>query len=54
MIEPKFMIDGYDYIGTDEKWHIKLDAPDWAKQEFKQFFIKISGEPDENSMVTQY
>lgn len=54
MEEPKFMKEGYAFIGEDEQWHIKDDAPDWAKEEFKEFFNLVDPEPDEDGVVTQY
>ena len=44
----------YHYIGEDEQWHIKDDAPEWAKKEFEEFQKMLSEEPDENGIVTQY
>ncbi|MBO4998183.1 MAG: hypothetical protein J6D02_09320 [Lachnospira sp.] len=44
MIEPK----GYQYWYIDpkaEKWCIKDDAPEWAKEEFAEYF---NDELDEN------
>ncbi len=52
--EPRFFKEGYAYIGQDEQWHINQDAPEWAKQEFEQFFKQISGEPDEQGIATHY
>lgn len=43
----------YIYIGEDEQWHIKDDAPDWAKQEFKDFMKFVNPTPDENGVITQ-
>lgn len=52
--EPKFMKEGYAYIGEDEQWHIKDDAPKWAKEEFKEFFNMVDPEPDEDGIITKY
>lgn len=52
--EPKFMKEGFAFIGEDEQWHIKDDAPEWAKKEFEEFFKSINPEPDEDGVVTQY
>jgi hypothetical protein len=54
MEEPRFMKEGYAFIGEDEKWHIKDDAPDWAKEEFKEFFQMVDPEPDEDGVITNY
>lgn len=54
MQEPKFIKEGYSYIGDDGKWHIKDDAPDWAKEEFKEFAFMVDPEPNENGIVTNY
>ena len=48
---PKFLDYEYTYIGDDEKWYIKDDAPQWAKDEFKKFMESIQTE--ENGMVIQ-
>lgn len=37
----------YWYIGDNEKWCIKEDAPEWAKEEFFEYF---NDEPDENGI----
>lgn len=55
MEEPKFMKEGFAYIGEDEKWHIKENAPDWAKKEFKEFFNMVNPtDPDEDGIVIKY
>jgi hypothetical protein len=48
------MKEGYAYIGEDEQWHIKNDAPDWAKQEFKEFMVMVNSEPDDKGVITRY
>lgn len=35
-LEPKFIIEGYGYY-TDDGLQIKEDAPQWAKDEYKEF-----------------
>lgn len=54
MPEPRFSQEGYDYLGENEKWHIKDDAPEWAKKEFEEYYAKITSEPDEDGVITQY
>ena len=55
MKEPRFMTERYAYIDEKtEQWKLKDDAPDWAKQEFDEFFQKVNPKPDENGIVTQY
>lgn len=54
MQEPRFSQEGYDYIGEDEKWHIRDDAPDWAKKEFEEYYAKLHPEPDGDGFVIQY
>ena len=54
MLEPRFMKEGYDYIGANEKWHIKESAPEWAKLEFIEFFKMLKGTPDKDGVVTKY
>lgn len=51
---PKYLDHDYAFIGDDEQWHIKEDAPDWAKKEFDEFMRLASPEPDENGLITQY
>lgn len=48
------MKEGYAYIGEDEKWHIKEDAPEWAKKEFIEFFKMVNPSPDEDGVITRY
>lgn len=48
---PRFIQEGYEYLGEDEQWHIRDDAPDWAKKEFEEFYAKIA--PDEGGLVAQ-
>lgn len=50
---PRFVLEGYEYLGEDEQWHIKDDAPEWAKKEFKEFYAKLRSEPIENRIVVQ-
>lgn len=38
----------YWYIGENEEWKIRDDAPEWAKDEFREFF---NDEPDENGII---
>lgn len=54
MEEPRFMKEGYAFIGEDEQWHIKDDAPDWVKEEFAEFMKMVNPSPDDNGIVTQY
>lgn len=53
MAPPRFMGEGYAYIGEDEQWHIRDDAPDWAKKEFEEFFAMINPGPSEDGIVVQ-
>ena len=39
--KPRFIQEGYEYIGEDEQWHIRDDAPDWAKKELEEFYAKL-------------
>lgn len=54
ILQPRFFIEGYAYIGQDEHWHLKEDAPDWAKKEFEQYFKQIKAEPNEQGIVIQH
>jgi hypothetical protein len=54
MEEPRFMKEGYSFIGDDEQWHIKSNSPDWVKKEFDQFFKKVNPKPDKNGKITRY
>lgn len=40
MVEPKFIKEGYGYY-DNEGLKIKDDAPEWAKQEYKEFMEMI-------------
>lgn len=51
---PKFIQEGYEYLGEDGQWHIKDDAPEWAKKEFKEYYAKLNPEPDEDGIITRY
>lgn len=53
MGEPVFMREGYFFIGEDEKWHIKDDAPGWAKREFEDFFAVVNSVLGKNEAVVQ-
>lgn len=50
---PRFIQEGYEYLGEDEQWHIRDDAPEWAKKEFKAFYAKINPIPDEDGLIAQ-
>lgn len=50
---PRFIQEGYEYLGEDEQWHIRDDAPDWAKKEFKEFYARLHPESDENMIICQ-
>lgn len=54
MEEPKFMKEGFAFIGEDEQWHIKSNSPDWVKKEFKEFFKMVDPKPDEDGKITKY
>lgn len=51
---PRFMQEGYEYLGEDEQWHIKDDAPEWAKREFAEFYGKLNPKPDEGARVMRF
>ncbi len=51
--KPRFIQEGYEYIGEDEQWHIRDDAPDWAKKELEEFYAKLHPEPDEDGIIVQ-
>lgn len=53
MIEPRFMKEGYNYIGEDEQWHIRENAPDWAKKEFEEYMAMVNPVPDKDGVVVQ-
>lgn len=53
MPEPKFMREGYEYLGEDGQWHIRDDAPDWAKKEFEEFYAMVNPDPDEDGCIIQ-
>lgn len=48
-------IKEYEYIDDDtEKWCIRDDAPDWAKEKFKELQELVNPVLDENGVITQY
>ena len=50
MIEYNDILDNpYVYIGDDEKYHVKPDAPESVKEKFDAFFSEP--EPDEDGLV---
>ena len=49
----RFIEEGYEYLGEDGQWHIKDDAPDWAKKEFKEFYAMINPVPDKDGLIIQ-
>lgn len=53
MLEPKCVAEGYAYVDEDG-WHIKDDAPEEMKEDFKKFMKLIDNKPDENGVVTVY
>ncbi|MCI9141601.1 MAG: hypothetical protein HFH87_03130 [Lachnospiraceae bacterium] len=50
---PRFIQEGYEYLGEDEQWHIRDDAPYWAKKEFEEFYAKIAHIPGEDGLIAQ-
>lgn len=50
---PECVRQGYVVVETDN-WHIKPDAPQWAKDEFIEVMELLKNEPDENDIVTLY
>lgn len=49
----RFIQEGYEYLGEDGKWHIKDDAPDWAKKEFDEFYAMVNPVPGEDGLAVQ-
>ena len=43
---PEILDNEFVYIGKDEKWHIKDDAPEELKKRFKEFFNMLKTEDD--------
>ena len=41
----------YVYIGDDERYHVRADAPEDVKNEFAEFFASLYTE--ENGVITQ-
>ena len=54
LLEPECMKQGYVYVGDDGERRIKEDAPDWAKEEFKEFLRKVNPKPDKKGIITRY
>lgn len=53
MMEPWNVLDNeFVYIGEDEKYHIKDEAPDELKKEFNEFFSSLHTE--ENGMIIKH
>lgn len=55
---PRFEEEGYDYHkdsyrGKDGKLHLRDDAPEWAREEFEEYYARLHPEPDENGVVVQ-
>lgn len=51
MMEETNILDSeYVYIGKDEQYHIKDDAPEELKEKFKEFFKNLK--VDDNGEVT--
>lgn len=45
----------YWYIDPKtEKWKIKENAPDWAKQEFDEYQKAVNPKPDEDGNLINY
>jgi hypothetical protein len=44
--ETNILDSEYVYIGDDEKYHIKDNAPEKLKKEFKEFFDSLKTEED--------
>ena len=42
---PRFIQEGYEYLGEDEQW---------AKKEFEEYYAKLYPEPDEDGVIIQY
>ena len=51
---PKFIEKGWSYKDENNNICIKEKAPDWAKEEYKEFLKKINPEPDENGFIKEY
>jgi len=53
--KPRFMEENYAFIDEKtEKWVLKEDAPEWAVQEFNEFFGLLDSQPDDNDVITKY
>lgn len=50
MSAPRFYLEGW-LDDTDQEWKLKDNAPEWAKEEFKDFMEQMNKEPDENGIV---
>ena len=49
----RFIKEGYEYLGKDGEWHVKDEAPEWAKEEFKKFHEMVNPVPDEEGRMIQ-
>lgn len=52
-MEPRCIKEGYVFINDNEEWDIKKDAPEWAKQEFKEFMEQVNPKPNEEGIIIQ-
>lgn len=51
--EPRFFQEGYAYLNEKEVWCIKDDAPEWAKEEFQEYFATVKGILNEDGSITR-
>lgn len=50
MIEYNDILDSpYVYIGDDEKYHVRSDAPESVRERFDEFFREL--EPDKKGLI---
>lgn len=50
---PRFIEENYDYY-NENGIQIKEDAPEWAKEEYKEYLKKINSIEDENGIITEH
>lgn len=55
LICPRFKEEGWEYFDEEiEEYRLKEDAPQWAKEEFEEFYKKLSSIPDKNGKIIKY
>ena len=47
MLKPRFLLEDWGYYDKKEKkYKLKPDAPEWAKEEYEDFYKKVLPDSD--------